>query len=90
MAIGTGGRKKGLIDLVPSPVRIGLMFGGVGMVTPCLLVLQLWVLGQGVGNEDLCCLGPVPAPSAVSGLLGHFVPILLLVPWAGPLCWTLN
>ena len=90
MAIGSGGRKKDLIDLVPSPVRTGLMFGDAGMVTPCLLVLQLWVLGQGVGNEDLSCPGPVPAPSAVSGLPGHFVPTLLLVPWAGPLCWTLN
>lgn len=86
MAIGTRGRKKGLIDLVTSPVRTGLMLGNIGMVIPCLLVLQLWVLGQGVRNEDLCCLGPVPAPLAVSGLLGHFVPILLLVPWAGPLC----
>lgn len=90
MAIGTGGRKKGLIDLITAPVRTRLMFGDVGMVIPCLLVLQLWVLGQGVGNEGLCCLGPVPAPPAVSGFLDHFVPILLFVPWAGPLCWMLS
>ena len=74
MAIGSGGRNKGLIDLVPSPVRTGLMFGDAGMVTPCLLALQLWVLGQGVGNEDLSCPGPCPRALGCLRLAWPFCP----------------
>lgn len=54
MAIGTIGRKKVSTDPVTSPARAWLMLRAVGMAIPCLPVLQLWVLGQGVGNEGPC------------------------------------
>lgn len=54
MAIGTVGRKKVSTDPVTSPAGAWLMLRVVGMAIPCLPVLQLWVLGQGVGNEGPC------------------------------------
>ena len=87
MAMGTAGRIKSLIDPVTSPVGTWLVFGDVSLDTPCLPILWLWILSQGLVNETLPCPDPFPDPSASSSMLCCLVPILLLTPWIGPWCW---
>lgn len=89
-SLSTAGRNKSLIDPVISPVRTWLMLGDVNMDTASLPLLQLWVLDQGVVNEAWPYLEPILEPAAFSSALCCLVPILLLMSWAGPLCWKLN
>lgn len=89
-SISTAGRNKGSIGPVIWPVRTWLMFGDVSMDTRSLPVLQLWGLDQEVVSEAWPCPDRVPEPTAFSSLLCCLVPMVLLKPWAGPLCWKLN